>query len=78
METLFSDGEEIETERQRDGETERDENRPSVSLSLCLSVSPSLCPPSAAFYFALVGYSRSNTNSVMNSARATTEVFAAQ
>jgi hypothetical protein len=29
-------------------------------------------------HFALVGYSRSNTNSVMNSVRATTEVFAAQ
>ena len=33
---------------------------------------------SPRLYFALVGYSRSNTNSVMNSVRATTEVLAAQ
>ena len=77
METLFSDGEEIEEERQGDKESGRQGDRKKKRLSTCPLFPLSPCPL-VFFYFALVGYNRSNTNSVMNSVRATTEVLAAQ
>jgi hypothetical protein len=76
METLFSACEEIEKERRGDGATGR-MGQKVAPLSPIRPVAPSPCRP-VAFHFALVGYSRSNTNSVMNSVRATTEVLAAQ
>jgi len=77
METLFSAGEEIEKEGQGDKERGRQGDRKKKRLSPCPLVPLSPCPL-VFFYFALVGYSRSNTNSVMNSIKATAEVLAAQ
>ena len=68
METLFSAGEEVEKERLGDKATGRQGER-DTAFFLRRPVS---------VYFALAGYSRSNTNSRMISVRATTEVFAAK
>jgi hypothetical protein len=69
MEALFRTGEEVEEERQGDREKK--------NLFFCplFSLSP---PPLVFFYFALTGNSRSKTNSIMISVRATAEVFAAK
>jgi hypothetical protein len=76
METLFSAGEEVEKEGRGDGVTgRRGEWEKGPPLFVPFAPSPRRPVP---VYFALMGYSRSKMNSVMNSVRATAEVLAAQ
>jgi hypothetical protein len=77
MEALFRAGEEVEEERQGDKGRGKQGDREKKNLFFCplFSLSP---PPLVFFYFALIGNSRSKTNSIMISVRATAEVFAAK